>query len=136
VTSYNELVREALAAERRSLHAQEPVSQPYVQRLLSSEQGVFVAASDYMKALPLQISPWVPGPYVVLGTDGFGLSEARPDLRDQFEVSAPWIAHAALVALARTLSDSAAVALLDASGFAATHGLDLSKADPAGFGRS
>jgi pyruvate dehydrogenase E1 component len=135
VTSYNELVREALAAERRSLHAPSGTDEPYVRRLLGAERGVFIAASDYMKTLPLQISPWVPGPYVVLGTDGFGLSEARPNLRDYFEVSAPWIAYAALVALGRTLADPVAVAALDAAGFAVANALDLAKVDPAGNGR-
>ena len=55
-----------------------------------------------MKALPLSIARWVPGPYVVLGTDGYGLSESRPDLRAYFEVSAEYIAWAALSSLAET----------------------------------
>ncbi len=100
VTSYNELNREALRVERKSLlnHASDrPI--PYVQQLLGKEKGVFVAASDYMKALPLSIARWIPGPYVVLGTDGYGLSESRSALRDHFEVSAEYIAYAALAAL-------------------------------------
>jgi pyruvate dehydrogenase E1 component len=52
-----------------------------------------------MKALPLSISRWVPGPYVVLGTDGYGLSESRSALREHFEVIAEYIAYAALAAL-------------------------------------
>jgi pyruvate dehydrogenase E1 component len=100
VTSYNELSREGLETERRNLFAGNETEQPYVRRLLAEEQGVFVAASDYMKALPLSIARWVPGPYVVLGTDGYGLSESRPDLRAWFEVSAEYIAHAALASLA------------------------------------
>ena len=48
-----------------------------MQALLEGESGVFIAASDYMKALPGMIAPWIPGAYTVLGTDGFGLSEAR-----------------------------------------------------------
>lgn len=104
VTSYNELCREALHVERATLLAgASPATtgeaQPWVQQLLAGESGVFVAASDYMKALPLSISRWVPGPYVVLGTDGYGLSESRPDLRDWFEVSARHVAWAALAAL-------------------------------------
>jgi pyruvate dehydrogenase E1 component len=102
VTSYNELCREALAAERSALLAAAPGpgQEPYIRQVLAGEDGVFVAASDYMKSLPLSIARWVPGPYVVLGTDGFGLSESRPDLRDWFEVSAAYIAWAALKALA------------------------------------
>jgi pyruvate dehydrogenase E1 component len=105
VTSYNELCREALHVERARLLAGDQADpahqrQPWIQQLLAGESGVFVAASDYMKALPLSISRWVPGPYVVLGTDGYGLSESRPDLRTWFEVSAEYIAWAALAALA------------------------------------
>jgi pyruvate dehydrogenase E1 component len=109
VTSYNELSREGLATERRHLmHLDEKTNTPYVRKLLETEQGVFVAASDYMKSMPLSIARWVPGPYVVLGTDGYGLSESRPDLRAHFEVSAEFIAYAALASLAEHGSVSAA----------------------------
>lgn len=101
VTSYNELSREGLAIERAHLlNPGERKNESYVRRLLDQEQGVFVAASDYMKALPQSIARWVPGPYVVLGTDGYGLSESRADLRTHFEVSAAYIAYAALASLA------------------------------------
>jgi pyruvate dehydrogenase E1 component len=100
VTSYNELNRQGLAAERCRLLAQDADRRPYVQELLEQEEGVFVAACDYMKVLPLSISRWVPGPYVVLGTDGYGISESRPDLRAYYEVSAEYIAWAALASLA------------------------------------
>ena len=100
VTSYNELSRDGLGAERGALFEPDSRRQPYVRQLLEQERGVFVAASDYMKALPLSIARWVPGPYVVLGTDGYGLSESRPDLRAYFEVSAEYIAWAALASLA------------------------------------
>ncbi|HJP38721.1 MAG: pyruvate dehydrogenase (acetyl-transferring), homodimeric type [Gammaproteobacteria bacterium] len=101
VTSYNELSREGLATERVNLlQTGNETNQPYVSKLLNEEQGVFIAASDYQKSLPLSIARWIPGPYVVLGTDGFGLSESRPDLRTHFEVSAEYIAYAALAALA------------------------------------
>jgi pyruvate dehydrogenase E1 component len=100
VTSYNELNRQGLAAERRWLLDPDKEQQAYVEELLAKEQGVFVAASDSMKVLPLSIARWVPGPYVVLGTDGYGLSESRADLRAHFEVSAEYIAWAALASLA------------------------------------
>ena len=100
VTSYNELNREALRAERKALlDRSSDRPKPYIQQLLEKEQGVFIAASDYMKALPLSIARWIPGPYVVLGTDGYGLSESRSALRNHFEVSAEYIAFAALTAL-------------------------------------
>ena len=108
ITSYNELSREALAVERdHLLHPERSSRTPYVRRLLENEPGVFIAASDYMKALPLSIARWIPGPYIVLGTDGYGLSESRPDLRTHFEVSAAYIAYAALAALAERGSVSA-----------------------------
>ena len=97
---------------------------PYVEELLADETGVFVAASDYMKALPLSISRWFPNACVALGTDGFGLSESREALRDHFEVSRDWIAFAALSLLART-NQTPANAALD---FANERGLDLEKA--------
>jgi pyruvate dehydrogenase E1 component len=100
VTSYNELNRQGLAVERRWLLEPDTEQRPYVEALLEKEQGVFVAASDYMKVLPLSIARWVPGPYVVLGTDGYGLCESRSELRAHFEVSADYIAWAALASLA------------------------------------
>ncbi len=100
VTSYNELSREALDVERsNSLAADQDPTIPYVQALLGNETGVFVAASDYMKALPLSIARWIPGPFSVLGTDGYGLSESLHDLRTHFEVSAEYIAYTVLAAL-------------------------------------
>jgi pyruvate dehydrogenase E1 component len=98
VTSYNELTRNGIAVERTN-RLQRTNAQCYVEELLKGEEGVFVAASDYMKVQPLGISKWVPGRYAVLGTDGYGLSESRPDLRDHFEVSAEHIAYAALAEL-------------------------------------
>jgi len=98
VTSYNELNREALGVERAN-RLSGSRDKPYVQQLLSGEEGVFIAASDYMKALPLSIAAWVPGPFTVLGTDGYGLSESREDLRRHFEVSATDIAYAAAASL-------------------------------------
>ena len=100
VTSYNELCREALRVERANRLAGSQARQPYVQACWPPRNGVFVAASDYMKALPLSIARWVPGPYTVLGTDGYGLSESREDLRRHFEVSAAHIAYAAAATLA------------------------------------
>ena len=101
VTSYNELARDALSVERANrLQSSDAVEVSYVEDVLQAESGVFVAASDFMKALPLSIAKWVPGRYAVLGTDGFGLSESRPDLRNHFEVSSRHIAYAALAALA------------------------------------
>ena len=72
----------------------------YIARTLAGRQGPFVAATDYMKIVPDQIRQWVPGRYVVLGTDGYGRSDGRAALRDFFEVDRKAIAVAALKALA------------------------------------
>ncbi|MDP2322465.1 MAG: pyruvate dehydrogenase (acetyl-transferring), homodimeric type, partial [Gammaproteobacteria bacterium] len=137
VTSYNELCREALRVERSNLLAggterASTAARPWVQELLAGESGVFVAASDYMKALPLSISRWVPGPYVVLGTDGYGLSESRPDLRTWFEVSAEYIAWAALAAL----GEKGLVSAPELGKAAVSLGITPEKANPAYSGPS
>ena len=128
VTSYTELARQGMAAERAQLvSAGDSEQRPYVEELLEGEEGIFVAASDYMKALPLSIVRWLPGSCTVLGTDGFGLSESREDLRDHFEVSRDWIAFAALSTLARANLAN----VQDALSYAKEAGLDLEKAAPA-----
>jgi pyruvate dehydrogenase E1 component len=102
VTSYKELRRDALACERWNLlHPTEPPRKSYVETLLAKEEGVFVASSDYMKSLPEMIQKWVPGGLLALGTDGFGRSDDRPDLRRHFEVDAESITVAALNRLAQ-----------------------------------
>ena len=98
-TSYNELRREALHAQRANLLNGKKTIVPYVTKVLQNEKGVFVSASDYMKVLGDSIRQWVPGPYTVLGTDGFGRSESREALRDFFEVDAKHIVWAALTTL-------------------------------------
>ena len=72
-----------------------------MQDVLAKEQGVFVAASDFMRSVPEMIARWVPGGLYPLGTDGFGRSDTRPALRRHFEVDAESIAVAALSRLAR-----------------------------------
>ena len=102
ITSYNELRREGLQLERWNLlHPKEQPKIPYVTETLKNEPGVFVAASDYMKALPDSIRQWMPKPFITLGTDGFGRSESRKALRDFFEVDSRYITFAALVGLLR-----------------------------------
>ena len=74
---------------------------PYVSERLGESEGVIVAASDYVKALPDAIDRWLPRRLTSLGTDGFGRSEDRASLRDYFEVDARFIVLATLSALAR-----------------------------------
>jgi pyruvate dehydrogenase E1 component len=102
VTSYNELRREALRTERwNRLHPEQPARQPYLVRALGNVQGPIIAATDYMKAVADQVSPWLTGRMVTLGTDGFGRSDNREYLRKHFEVNAESITAAALARLAR-----------------------------------
>jgi len=100
VTSYTELRREAHSCERwNMLHPDQPRRIPYVQEVLADEEGVFVSSSDYVCGLGEQITPWVPGDYYVLGTDGMGRSETREALRRHFEVDAQCIVIATLYRL-------------------------------------
>ncbi|MFA5059669.1 MAG: pyruvate dehydrogenase (acetyl-transferring), homodimeric type [Candidatus Omnitrophota bacterium] len=102
VTSYKELHQDAVETERwNMLHPQEKQRTSYIAQCLSKETGVFVAASDYLKALPNAIARWIPGQFLALGTDGFGRSESRKSLRDFFEVDARYIVLATLVGLAK-----------------------------------
>jgi pyruvate dehydrogenase E1 component len=102
VTSYNELRRDALAIERwNRLHPAEPEKRPYILDVLKGADGPIVAATDYMKAVPDQLSPWLTNRLVSLGTDGFGRSDNREHLRRFFEVNAESIVAAALSRLAR-----------------------------------
>ncbi len=103
VTSYKELRKEALACERWNLlHPEEKPRKPYLAQLLEKESGPVIAATDYMKAVPDQVSRWVPGGLYPLGTDGFGRSDTRASLRRFFEVDAECIALAALSQLAQS----------------------------------
>jgi pyruvate dehydrogenase E1 component len=106
VTSFTELRRDGMRSERANrLGAKE---QSWVERCLEGRAGPVVAASDYVRAVPDLIRPYVPGRYVALGTDGFGRSDTRAALRSFFEIDAKNIALAALDALG---SASAAAAL-------------------------
>jgi pyruvate dehydrogenase E1 component len=128
VTSYGELRRDALACERSNrLHPLEPSREPYIARALGAAKGPFIAASDYMKAVPDQIARWVPGRFVPLGTDGFGMSDTREALRRHFEVDAESIVVATLDALRL---EGRADATEVAQAIAAL-GIDPDKIDPA-----
>jgi pyruvate dehydrogenase E1 component len=102
VTSYQELYRDAHAADRwNMLHPTEPQRVPYVTQSLQDAPGVIVAASDYLKILPDSIDRWLPRRVRALGTDGFGRSEDRRHLREFFEVDARFVAVATLAELAK-----------------------------------
>jgi pyruvate dehydrogenase E1 component len=104
VTSYNELRRDALGVERwNRLHPAETAKQPYIVTTLQNAkaEGPIIAASDYLKAVPDQLAPWLGTRLTSLGTDGFGRSDNRQHLRRHFEINAESIAGAALSRLAR-----------------------------------
>jgi len=102
-TSWQELFRDAEATERRNrLSPTEPPAEPYVRRALGRDpETLVVAASDYTKALPHLLREWIPGSFIGLGTEGFGRSDGRADLREYFEVDSRHVAWATLVGLAR-----------------------------------
>ena len=96
-TSYGALRNEALSVERRNrLHPADPPKVPYVQRVLETGEGPVVAVTDFVKLVADQVARWVPEPFVSLGTDGFGLSDARSSLRRHFETDAAHIVVAVL----------------------------------------
>lgn len=102
VTSYKELRKDALEVERWNLlHPNETQKVSYISKMLANEEGVFVASSDYVKALPDSVSKWFPRNLYSLGTDGFGRSEGRAELRDFFEVDAKHIVLAVLNGLVK-----------------------------------
>jgi pyruvate dehydrogenase E1 component len=101
-TSYKKLREEALAVDRWNLlHPTETPRTPFVTKALSGVEGTIVAVTDYMKLVPDQVARWVPSPFVTLGTDGFGRSDARKALRRFFEVDTGHIVSATLSSLAR-----------------------------------
>jgi pyruvate dehydrogenase E1 component len=103
VTSYKALREDALSVERSNrLHPSRPEEVPFVTSELSRAEGPVIAVTDFMKAVPDQISRFVPAPaFVPLGTDGFGRSDTRQALRRHFEVDAAHVCTAVLWALAR-----------------------------------
>jgi pyruvate dehydrogenase E1 component len=101
-TSYNELRRDCLEVERwNRLHPTEAPRASFLEQVLDGTTQPIIAATDYMKIVPDQIAPWLPGRLTSLGTDGFGRSDNREYLRHHFEVDAASIVAATLSRLAR-----------------------------------
>jgi pyruvate dehydrogenase E1 component len=99
--SFNELARDGKAVSRENLlHPTAPAKRSHVEQCLAEAPGPVVAATDYIRAFPEQIRPWVHRRYVTLGTDGFGRSDTREKLRRFFEVDRHHVAIAALKSLA------------------------------------
>jgi pyruvate dehydrogenase E1 component len=126
--SFALLRRDALEAERwNRLHpdARSP-RVPYISEVLPFDGGPIVAASDWMKTMPDLVSRWLPPHYVALGTDGFGRSDTREDLRALFEIDPAHIAAATMVALARC----GALSTSKAAKAVRELGIDPEKIDP------
>ncbi len=125
--SYQRLRNDAIACERwNRLHPTDEPRIPRVERILDGVEGPFIAATDYMQAIPDQIHRWVPGTFVALGTDGYGMSDTREALRRHFEVDAESIAIAALSALL----DEEKVSEKKVADAITKLGLDPDKVDP------
>jgi pyruvate dehydrogenase E1 component len=102
VTSWGELNRNGVAIEKERLrHPERPAGTPFVTAALVDAAGPVVAVSDWMRGVPEQIRPWVPGTYITLGTDGFGFSDTRPAARRYFNTDAESVVVAVLEGLAR-----------------------------------
>ncbi|MCA9085376.1 MAG: pyruvate dehydrogenase (acetyl-transferring), homodimeric type, partial [Planctomycetaceae bacterium] len=102
VTSYSELRRDAMACQHwNDLHPDQPQRRSYLETVLESVDGPFISTSDNVRLVADQIREWIPGEYIVLGTDGFGRSETRPELRRHFRIDAESTAYAALQGLSR-----------------------------------
>ena len=128
VTSFNELRREGLDIERwNTLHPEEKPRQSYVSQCTSNVKCPTVAATDYMKVHADQIRAFVNGRYLVLGTDGFGRSDTRAQLRRFFEVDRYYVAVAALKALA----DEGQMDVKIVSKAIKKYGIDPDKPNPA-----
>lgn len=128
VTSYTELARDGFAVDRwNRLHPEADAQIPYVKAITESEKGIFISVSDFQKSLGASISAWMPPTYTVLGTDGYGLSEARPELRDYFEISPKFIVLTAL----HQLQKMGVISLQDVTAFMQKAGIDREKINPA-----
>jgi pyruvate dehydrogenase E1 component len=126
-TSMNELRRDGLETQRWNLlHPEQPPRLSHVERCLGPRQGPVVAATDYVKLHADQIRPFVPQRYTALGTDGFGRSDTRSQLRSFFEVDRRWVAVAALKALA----DEGEIPARTVAEAIARYGLDPKKPSP------
>jgi pyruvate dehydrogenase E1 component len=102
VTSYGELRKEALDCEKHNrLNPHESQKEPWVSRMLSDEILTTIAVSDYIRAVPEMIARWMKSEYYVLGTDGFGRSDTRENLRRFFQIDAEHIVLTTLSSLIR-----------------------------------
>jgi pyruvate dehydrogenase E1 component len=127
VTSYNELAREARDCERYNmLNPGKKQRTSYVEQQLTGRFGPVIASSDYVRNVPEQIRQFVPMTYTVLGTDGFGRSDTRKQLRKHFEVNSNYVTLAAL----KTLADAGTIDAAKVKEAIRKYGIDVKKPNP------
>ena len=127
VTSFNELGRDGLEVDRfNMLNPEAPAQKAYITEVLEGNEGPVVAATDYIKAYAEQVRAYIPSDYKVLGTDGFGRSDSRANLRRHFEVDHNYVVVAALSQLARRGEIEASVVTKAIEEF----GIDADKLNP------
>ena len=127
ITSYNELAREAVDCERwNMLHPGKKPRVPYITQQLTGCEGPVIASSDYIRTVSNQVRQYVPATYTVLGTDGFGRSDTRKNLRRHFEVNSHYVTVAAL----KTLADEGTIAASKVSEAIKKYGIDINKPNP------
>ncbi len=127
VTSFNELARDGLDVERHNmLNADKEPKEAFITKAMKDAKGPAVAATDYMKLYADQVRQWVPTSYRVLGTDGFGRSDSRANLRKHFEVDANHVVVAAL----KELVDAGDIDAKVLSKAIKDYGIDVDKLNP------
>ena len=127
ITSYNELAREAVDCERwNMLNPGKKARVPYITQQLKDCEGPVVSSSDYIRTVSNQVRQYVPATYTVLGTDGFGRSDTRKNLRRHFEVNSHYVTVAAL----KTLADEGTIPASKVSDAIKKYKIDTNKPNP------
>ncbi len=127
ITSYNELAREAVDCERwNMLNPGKKARIPYITQQLKDCEGPVISSSDYIRTVSNQVRQYVPATYTVLGTDGFGRSDTRKNLRRHFEVNSHYVTVAAL----KTLADEGTIPASKVSDAIKKYGIDSKKPNP------
>jgi pyruvate dehydrogenase E1 component len=127
VPSVNELTRDGQRATRWNLlHPTDAPRKPYITQMLENREGPVIIATDYMKTYAEQLRAYIPASYTVLGTEGFGRSDSRKQLRHFFEVDRHFVVIAAL----KSLADQGKIKAEVVAKAIKTFGIDPDKADP------
>ncbi len=127
ITSYNELAREAVDCERwNMLNPGKKARTSYITQQLEKCDGPVIASSDYIRAVSNQVRKYVPANYTILGTDGFGRSDTRKNLRRHFEINRYYVALATL----KTLADEGKVPASRVTEAIKRYGIDTKKPNP------